>query len=177
VLTKSSRLARWQDYYYNPVEEDWGPYNLSNITVFCRRMKAMLEDPALQPYELWCYTSDEPKMRTNIAMLMTAFSVIVLGIEADNAARSPERLLSLSDSHPLPLSAFRYLSHHTNTRVQVETYPAYTPFPDHDHSTLGNISITSCLFALEKAIELGWYDYNTFDVEDYEATPTTTDHE
>ena len=78
---------RWQDYYYRPVERDWGPFNLSNITVFCRRMKAMLADPELSKYELWVYTSDDQKTRSNVAMLMTAFSVIALGIEADNAAR------------------------------------------------------------------------------------------
>ena len=50
----------------------------------------------------------------------------------------------------------------------VETYPAYDTFPDYDGAPSGNISITSCLFALERAIELGWYDLDTFDVEFYE---------
>ena len=122
----------------------------------------MLEDPELEKKELFCYTSDDQHIRTNICFLFTAFSVLVLKTQADTTA----------------------------ARVMVETYPNFLPFQDIDGSPFGthrhappddvtdsnvacvcvegNLSITSCLFALEKAVELGWYDWRTFDVEQYE---------
>lgn len=165
-----------QDYYYRPIEKDWGPFNLANITVFCRRMNAMLADPELTKYELYCFTSDDQKTRSNVAMLMTAFSVIALGIEADNAARcvglprflSPRGSYSVMIFSPPPTLTAPTLTVCLLRRVMVETYPAYSTFPDYDGAPSGNISITSCLFAIERAIELDWYHLDTFDVEFYE---------
>lgn len=45
----------------------------------------------------------------------------------------------------------------------------FTPFRD---ATAGictyKMNILECLQGLEKAIELGWYDFKTFDVQEYE---------
>jgi cell division cycle 14 len=99
----------------------------------------ILEEPKLQHHTIYHYTSLIPAKRANSALLMGAYQVIRLDRSADEAWE-------------FFLSTTRFI-------------------PFRDASAEGSpfeLYILDCLKGLQKAIHLGWFDYDTFDLNEYE---------
>jgi len=99
-----------------------------------------MSDPELKDSIIVHCCLNHPEKKTNAAFLIGAYQVIVLRRSADDVVRG---MASLRGSMP----AFRDA-----------TYGACTY----------SLTIADCLRGLEFAIKLGWFQYETFDVEGYE---------
>ncbi|CAE8687721.1 unnamed protein product [Polarella glacialis] len=137
---KSHFFSIDHDLIYEPFFADFGPLNLSMVYRYCKMLEAKLADAALADRRIVHYCSHDPKKRANAATLICAFQVIVLGKSADMA-----------------YSAFNNI------------YPPFLPYRD---ATCGictyGLTVLDCMKGLEKSIEVGWFDWNKFDVESYE---------
>lgn len=127
---------------YEPFFDDFGPLNLAMTSRYCKMVRQMLNDPALQGKRLVHYSSQDPKLRANAAFLISAYMVIVERCSAETAF-APLRSLRV------PLLHFR----------DVSTGKAPSNFP---------LRVLDCLQGLQKAIELGLFHWEKFDVETYE---------
>eukprot|EP01114_Cavostelium_apophysatum_P017258 TRINITY_DN5086_c0_g1_i1.p1 TRINITY_DN5086_c0_g1~~TRINITY_DN5086_c0_g1_i1.p1 ORF type:complete len:531 (-),score=80.00 TRINITY_DN5086_c0_g1_i1:14-1606(-) len=125
---------------YESFFADFGPLNLGHVYSFCKALDRKLSDVRFQKKRIFLYTSFDACKRTNAAFLICAYSVIRLG-------RSPE-------------DAFRPFE---------GIYPAFLPFRD---ASVGlstfNISILDCLRGLYKAIQNEFFNFDTFNLEEYQ---------
>ena len=107
---------------------------------FCIQLYQLLTDPRFQATKIYHHTSTDPGKRSNAAYLMGAYQVLVL---KRSAQKSWEKFQNLP-----PFSPFRDASEG----------PSY-----HDCTLL------HCLKSLERAVKLGWFNLQTFDLNFYEA--------
>jgi cell division cycle 14 len=106
---------------------------------FCVELEKLMKSPNYLTYTIFHYTTLNPHKRANAAFLMGAYQVVVMGRTAVDAWKP-----------------FTYVS-------------TFTPFRDASFGGSNfQLPILNCLRGLEKAIELGWYDYRTFNVQEYE---------
>jgi cell division cycle 14 len=129
-------------FVYEPFFEDFGPLNLAMTTRYCKMVDQMLKDPCLHGTRFIHYSSQDPKLRANAAYLICAYMVIVQRYSAE-AAFAPLRDLRV------PLLHFR----------DVTTGAAASTFP---------LRVFDCLQGLQKAIEIGLFAWDRFDVDTYE---------
>jgi len=106
---------------------------------FCTELERILASPEVASHTIVHHCSQVAAKRANAAFLMGAFQVLVLKRTAVQAW------------------------------APFASVPAFPPFVD---ASLGSCSykctILHCLQALEKAVQLGWLDLRTFNVEAYE---------
>eukprot|EP00742_Colponemidia_sp_Colp-10_P000985 GILJ01001067.1.p1 GENE.GILJ01001067.1~~GILJ01001067.1.p1 ORF type:complete len:559 (-),score=93.03 GILJ01001067.1:393-2069(-) len=125
---------------YEPFFADFGPLNLGHTYRYSQFLEAKLKDPALSRKKIYHYCSQDAHKRANAAYLMGAFQVIIMGRSADESFR--------------PF---------------VNVYPPFIPFRD---ATFGvctyQCTILDCLKGIQRAISLGWFDFATFNIEEYE---------
>ncbi|XP_014368336.2 tyrosine-protein phosphatase CDC14 homolog [Papilio machaon] len=125
---------------YENYFSDFGPLNLGCIYKYCKLLNEKLEKCRDSQFVVH-YTSCDPKKSTNAAFLMGCFGVVYLNLRPKEALK------------PLLLQGYNY-----------------RPFQD---ATPGDsaytISILDCLKAMDKARELGFYDFRDFNYEDYVA--------
>ncbi|CAB1326034.1 unnamed protein product [Coregonus sp. 'balchen'] len=126
---------------YENFYADFGPLNLGMLYRYCCKLNKKLRSFTHSRKRVIHYTSYDQRKRTNAAVLIGAYSVIYL-------KRSPEE-------------AYRTLISGNNT--------AYLPFRD---AALGdctyNLTILDCLQGIRKALQYGFFNFETFDVEEYE---------
>lgn len=137
---KSHYFSIDRTFVYEPFFADFGPLNLSCVTRYCRLLDATLKDPELAGKRIIHFCSHDPKKRANAAFLICCYKLVVLHESAEVAFEPFQGL------YP-PFLAFR------DALRCVCTYQC---------------TIQDCLKGLEKAIELGWYDWAVFDVESYD---------
>lgn len=125
---------------YHPFFADFGPLDLSCVTQYCRLLDTTLKDPSLKSKRIIHFCSHDPKKRANAAFLICAYRVVVLRESAD-------AVFEMFGSIYPPFLAFR------------DALRIACPY---------ECSILDCLKGLEKAIELGWYDWACFDIESYD---------
>jgi len=126
---------------YEPFHEDFGPLNLAMVSAYCHKVSGLLSDPALAGARVvHCCTGFEKK-QANAAFLACAYMVVVEQRTAEEAYR-PFASVGLN----------------------------FMPFRDAltGRCTFG-LTILDCLEGLEKGIELGWFDWRTFDAQAYES--------
>jgi cell division cycle 14 len=126
------------DFEYEPFDRDFGPFNLGTVYRYCRFVENICKEEQRQVVH-WCQRFDN-KAKANAVCLVALFRVVVQGIPAAAA------LLPLSGI--TDLVAFRDAS-----SLVICTH---------------KMTVQDCLDGMEKAIDLGWFDYSTFDIEDYE---------
>ncbi|XP_013995118.1 dual specificity protein phosphatase CDC14AB isoform X1 [Salmo salar] len=134
------------EFLYENFYADFGPLNLGMLYRYCCKLNKKLKSGFFQSFthsrkRVIHYTSYDQRKRANAAVLIGAYSVIYL-------KRSPEE-------------AYRTLISGNNT--------AYLPFRD---AALGdctyNLTILDCLQGIRKALQYGFFNFETFDVEEYE---------
>eukprot|EP00286_Rhodomonas_abbreviata_P007711 CAMPEP_0181327176 /NCGR_PEP_ID=MMETSP1101-20121128/21943_1 /TAXON_ID=46948 /ORGANISM="Rhodomonas abbreviata, Strain Caron Lab Isolate" /LENGTH=354 /DNA_ID=CAMNT_0023435781 /DNA_START=535 /DNA_END=1599 /DNA_ORIENTATION=+ len=126
---------------YQPFCADFGPVNLGIVFRFCDMMHQKYSDPRLSRRPLVYYCSDEPDLITNTTFLLAAYLVIDHSYTPEAAAEPFDHFT------PSPIIPFRDATYVTSTY---------------------DLRLYDCLCGLHKAIELGWLDCDTFDVDEYE---------
>jgi len=123
---------------YEPFFDDFGPVNLAMLYRFCCHLADKLRDRALADKKIVYYTSHDQQKRANGAFLITAFSIIHLKKNAEEAYK--------------PLMG---------------SQPPFAPFKD-VYGGSWNCTIIDCCRAVYKAQLLGWLNFETFNVQEYE---------
>ena len=106
---------------------------------FCVELLRFFNNPAYTKYQIFHYTSPQPDKRANSAYLMGAYQVLVLGRTAEEAWRTFAGL-----------DAFRAFR---------DASPG---------ASLYGCTLLDCFRALSKAVALGWFSLDSFNVKDYE---------
>ncbi|KAL4484220.1 hypothetical protein ABPG72_003504 [Tetrahymena utriculariae] len=120
--------------------KDFGPVCCANIVNFCRVVKSYLfQDQNYKNKPLFFHSSNEKEKQSNAALLISAFQVIVLHQSVDTVWDK------IKDLDLLP---FRDASYN-----EVCSYKC---------------TIFDCLKAIKRAIDLGWYNVETFNIKEYE---------
>lgn len=125
---------------YDPFHKDFGPLNLAMTHRFCCELTKMLHERKDQDCKIFHYSSKVGEKMANSACLMAVFMVVIL-------QRSPEETWNCFSEYHSEIMPFR------DATSGICTY---------------QMTILEVLKGLEKAIELGWYDFKNFDVQEYE---------
>eukprot|EP00760_Papus_ankaliazontas_P000911 PhM_4_TR10306/c0_g1_i1/m.42824/K06639/CDC14; cell division cycle 14 len=127
------------DLVYCPFFADFGPLNLCMLTKFCRALHQQVEGTG-PGQRIVFYSLHDGHKRANAGYLICCYAVLCLKKSPQEAWRPLQRM-----------------------------YPPFLPFRDASYGiSTHNLTIVDCVAALQKAIWLGWYDVNTFDIATYE---------
>lgn len=126
---------------YTPYFADFGPLSLNLVYRYCCELSKLLKDEKNKDVRIFHHTDVSAKKRTNAALLMGAFQVIVLGRNAEEAMKPFEHVK-----------------------------PPFLPYRDAVQSMNCSFpcTILDCLNGLEYAIKLGWFNYKKFNQKDFE---------
>ena len=120
---------------------DFGPLNLAMLYRFCNMLNKKLKTPSLASKRIVYFTDVEVCKRTNAAFLIGSFSVLYLGRTADEA----------------------YVT------IAIGSHTVFKPFRDASAGpSTFNLTLLDTLHAVEKASQLGFLDFRSFSVEEYE---------
>uniref|UniRef100_A0A8V0ZW37 Cell division cycle 14A n=1 Tax=Gallus gallus TaxID=9031 RepID=A0A8V0ZW37_CHICK len=126
---------------YENFYADFGPLNLAMLYRYCCKLNKKLKYFSLSRKKIVYYTSFDQRKRANAAFLIGAYAVIYL-------KKTPEE-------------AYRTLLSGSN--------PPYVPFRDASFGNCTyNLTILDCLQGINKALQHGFFDFKTFDVDEYE---------
>eukprot|EP00929_Paragymnodinium_shiwhaense_P112057 TRINITY_DN80316_c0_g1_i1.p1 TRINITY_DN80316_c0_g1~~TRINITY_DN80316_c0_g1_i1.p1 ORF type:complete len:686 (+),score=118.82 TRINITY_DN80316_c0_g1_i1:139-2196(+) len=125
---------------YQPFAYDFGPLSLGLVYEYCKRVDGLLALPRLSNRALVHCCSPDPRHKANAVLLISLYRVIVQRLPV-SAAFAPFRVIANT------LRPFRDAS----------------ALP----TSVFHLTVEDCLLGMEKAIELGWFDYKTFDAETY----------
>ncbi|XP_062251731.1 dual specificity protein phosphatase CDC14AB isoform X1 [Platichthys flesus] len=130
-----------EEFVYENFYADFGPLNLSMLFRFCCKLNKKLKSFTLTRKRIVHYTSFNQRKRSNAAVLIGGYAMIYL-------KKTPEE-------------AYRALVSGSNA--------SYLPFRD---ASIGNCSysltLLDCLQGIRKALQHGFFDFETFDVDEYE---------
>jgi cell division cycle 14 len=128
-----------QELVYEPFCSDFGPLNIGMTYKYCTELERLMKNREYEGCKIIHYTSQAPNKRANSAVLMGAFQIIVLGRTANQAW---------------------------------EPFNKLKPFTDFRDASFGGCTykcrIIDVLRGLEQGIKLGWFDYSTFNLSNYE---------
>ncbi|XP_077133533.1 dual specificity protein phosphatase CDC14A isoform X1 [Ranitomeya variabilis] len=130
-----------EELVYENFYADFGPLNLALLYRYCCKLNKKLKSFSLSRKKIVHYTSHDQRKRANAAFLIGAYAVIYLKKTPEEAYRA---LLSGSSPHYLP---FRDASFGNCTY---------------------NLTILDCLHGIRKALHLGFFNFENFDVDEYE---------
>jgi cell division cycle 14 len=119
---------------------DFGPLNLGHLYKYCALLNNKLSDPKLKDKVIFHYCGNHPHRRANSAFLIAAWSILYLN-------RSPEDAYEPFNGIQPPFPNWH------------DATPSICSFP---------LNLLDTLRGLYKARECGWFDFNTFNVEEYE---------
>ncbi|XP_045403392.1 dual specificity protein phosphatase CDC14A isoform X1 [Lemur catta] len=130
-----------EELVYENFYADFGPLNLAMVYRYCCKLNKKLKSYSLSRKKIVHYTCFDQRKRANAAFLIGAYAVIYL-------KKTPEE-------------AYRALLSDSNT--------PYLPFRD---ASFGNctysLTILDCLQGIRKGLQHGFFDFETFDVDEYE---------
>ncbi|XP_077188979.1 dual specificity protein phosphatase CDC14A isoform X1 [Paroedura picta] len=130
-----------EELVYENFYADFGPLNLAMLYRYCCKLNKKLKSFSLSRKKIVHYTSFDQRKRANAAFLIGAYSVIYL-------KKTPEE-------------AYRILLSGSN--------PPYLPFRDASFGNCTyNLTILDCLQGIKKALQHGFFDFRTFDADEYE---------
>ncbi|KAM6219039.1 dual specificity protein phosphatase CDC14A isoform 3-T3 [Rhynchocyon petersi] len=130
-----------EELVYENFYADFGPLNLAMVYRYCCKLNKKLKSYSLSRKKIVHYTCFDQRKRANAAFLIGAYAVIYLKKTPEEAYR-----LLISGSNP-PYLSFRDASF---------GYCTY------------NLTILDCLQGIRKGLQHGFFDFETFDVEEYE---------
>ncbi|XP_014346267.1 dual specificity protein phosphatase CDC14AB isoform X1 [Latimeria chalumnae] len=130
-----------EEFVYENFYSDFGPLNLAMLYRYCCKLNKKLKSFTLSRKKIVHYSGFDQRKRANAAFLIGAYVVIYL-------KKTPEE-------------AYRILTSGSN--------PPYLPFRD---ASIGNctysLTILNCLQGIRKALQNGFFDFENFDVDEYE---------
>ncbi|KAM6262072.1 dual specificity protein phosphatase CDC14A [Porphyrio hochstetteri] len=130
-----------EELVYENFYGDFGPLNLAMLYRYCCKLNKKLKYFSLSRKKIVYYTSFDQRKRANAAFLIGAYAVIYL-------KKTPEEV-------------YRTLLSGSN--------PPYLPFRDASFGNCTyNLTILDCLQGINKALQHGFFDFKTFDVDEYE---------
>lgn len=128
---------------YHPFNSDFGPLSLANVHRYCRELEKLLKSQQYQGdtkiYHFTKATNDRVHL-TNSAYLVAAFMMILLKKSSDEALES--------------LAPYSHLFRSYRDASKGDCYYECT--------------VQHCIEGLEFGIQKGWYNFNTFNVKEYE---------
>ncbi|NXM93751.1 CC14B phosphatase, partial [Sylvia borin] len=125
---------------YENFYADFGPLNLAMVYRYCCKLNKKLKSFSLIRKKIIHYTGFDQKKQANAAFLIGSYAIICL-------RESPE------DVYRLILSG----------------NVSYLPFRDASFGTCSfHLTLLDCFHAINKALQYGFLDFNTFDVNEYE---------
>eukprot|EP01066_Platyproteum_vivax_P013599 Platyproteum_vivax@DN6148_c0_g1_i3.p1 len=127
------------DLVYENFNEDFGPLNLGLTHKYCAYLNAKLHHDAFTKKRIIHWCANSPDKRNNSAYLMCAFQIAMLKKTAD-----------------VSYTPFQNVT------------PAFLPYRDAGYGAWDyNCLMISCLRGFERACQLGWYNFETFDIKSY----------
>ncbi|KAG8555959.1 hypothetical protein GDO81_017879 [Engystomops pustulosus] len=130
-----------EELVYENFYADFGPLNLALLYRYCCKLNKKLKSFSLSRKKIVHYTSHDQRKRANAAFLIGTYAVIYLKKTPEEAYRA---LLSGSS-------------------------PQYLPFRDASFGNCTyNLTILDCLHGIRKALHLGFFNFENFDVDEYE---------
>ncbi|XP_075935167.1 dual specificity protein phosphatase CDC14AB isoform X2 [Anarhichas minor] len=129
------------EFSYENFYADFGPLNLAMLYRYCCKLNKKLKSFTLTRKRIVHYTSFDQRKRSNAAVLIGGYAVIYL-------KKTPEE-------------AYRALMSGSNA--------SYLPFRDASFGNCTfNLTVLDCLQGIRKALQHGFFDFETFDVDEYE---------
>ncbi|XP_065812446.1 dual specificity protein phosphatase CDC14AB isoform X1 [Labrus bergylta] len=129
------------EFLYENFYADFGPLNLAMLYRYCCKLNKKLKSFTLTRKRIVHYTSFDQRKRSNAAVLIGGYAVIYL-------KKTPEE-------------AYRALISGSNA--------SYLPFRDASFGNCTfNLTVLDCLLGVRKALQHGFFDFETFDVDEYE---------
>nr|XP_057928691.1 dual specificity protein phosphatase CDC14AB isoform X2 [Doryrhamphus excisus] len=129
------------EFVYENFYADFGPLNLAMLYRYCCKLNKKLKSFTLTRKRIVHYTSFDQRKRSNAAVLIGGYAVIYL-------KKTPEE-------------AYRALVSGSNA--------SYLPFRDASFGNCTfNLNVLDCLQGIRKALQHGFFDFETFDVDEYE---------
>uniref|UniRef100_A0A8C2Z1P0 protein-tyrosine-phosphatase n=1 Tax=Cyclopterus lumpus TaxID=8103 RepID=A0A8C2Z1P0_CYCLU len=120
---------------------DFGPLNLAMLYRYCCKLNKKLKSFTLARKRIVHYTGFDQRNRSNAAVLIGGYAVIYL-------KKTPEE-------------AYRALTSGSNS--------SYLPFRDASFGNCTfNLTVLDCLQGIRKALQHGFFDFEMFDVDEYE---------
>ncbi|XP_076627756.1 dual specificity protein phosphatase CDC14A [Colletes latitarsis] len=126
---------------YQNFYNDFGPLNIACLYKYCRKVNKKLQSPANKCREIVHYTSQRDHKRANSAYLVASYAVLYL----NKSPRDAYDALFMGGDLPIK------------------------PFQDASMgASIYNIHILDCLNALKKAAKYGFFNFDDFDLIEYE---------
>ncbi|CAD5112214.1 DgyrCDS1447 [Dimorphilus gyrociliatus] len=126
---------------YENFYADFGPLNLAMLYRYCCKLNKKLKSFSLAKKKIVHYTSFDARKRANAAFLIGSYAIIFL-------KKTPEE-------------AYRPLVSGSN--------PPFLPFRDASFgASTYNLTLLDTLQGVSKALQNGFFNFETFDVEEYE---------
>lgn len=130
-----------EELVYQSFYADFGPLNLAMLFRYCVKLRKKLKSLSLAKKKIIHCTSSDAKKRVNAAFLMGSFMIIYLKRTADQAYQS----------------------------LCANSYAPYLHFRDASYGPCTyHLNLLNCLRAIEKALLHKFFDFETFDPEEYE---------
>ncbi|XP_041430492.1 cell division cycle 14B S homeolog isoform X2 [Xenopus laevis] len=125
---------------YENFYADFGPLNLAMLYRYCMKLNKKIKSFSLTKKKIVHYTCGDDKKQANAAFLLGSFAIIYLNKQ--------------------PLELYRLLqAGNTN----------YLPFRDASFGTCSfHLTLLDCFNAVHKALQYDFFDFKTFDVEEYQ---------
>ncbi|XP_059170917.1 dual specificity protein phosphatase CDC14A-like isoform X1 [Physella acuta] len=130
-----------EELVYENFYADFGPVNLGLLYRYCCKVNKKLKSFSLAKKRIVHHTSFDARKRANAAFMISAYAIIYL-------KKTPEE-------------AYRPLVAGSN--------PPFLPFRDASFGPCSyNLTLLDCLHGLNKALDNGFFNFETFDVDEYE---------
>ncbi|XP_064901870.1 dual specificity protein phosphatase CDC14B isoform X6 [Columba livia] len=125
---------------YENFYADFGPLSLAMVYRYCCKLNKKLQSFSLIKKKIIHYTGFDQKKQANAAFLVGSYAIIYL-------RQSPEDVYRLILAGSI----------------------SYLPFRDASFGTCSfHLTLLDCFHAINKALQYGFLDFNTFDVNEYE---------
>lgn len=130
-----------EELVYENFFSDFGPLNLAMLFRYCEKLNRKRKAASQTNRKIVHYTTTEPQKRANAAFLIASYSILYLN-------KTPEE-------------SFKLLTE--------GVHMPFVPFRDASSGlTVCQISLLDCLQAVFKAYHLGFFNFEDFNVEEYE---------
>lgn len=129
-----------ESFIYTALKDDYGPLNLGLLYKYCKLLRDKMQDPGNKDKKLYHVTNGDEITRTNAAVLIGAYMIMILNRTAEEAYEPMKTL-----KHP-------FVKFHDCWRSP------NTP----------GITLLDCYKGLYRAICARFFDFDTFNVSEYD---------